>query len=118
MPKRKATAIEANDENERVSTLKTLGGSAISVANDKTARIALQPHPNPPAKRQRQSAKGDKPPRKAKASKARKEAEVNALATTFGPFVTVVSLPPEIWKLIGEMVNISFPSTQFKTTRK
>jgi hypothetical protein len=118
MPKRKATAIEANDENERVSTLKTPGGPPISATNDKTARIALQPHPNPPAKRQRQSAKGDKPPRKAKASKTRKEAEVNTLATPFRPLVTVASLPPEIWKLIGEMVNISFPSTQFRTTRK
>jgi hypothetical protein len=118
MPKRKVTAVEANDKNEWVSTLKTPGGPAISAANNKTARKALQPRPNPPAKRQRQSAKGDKPPRKAKASKAQKEAEVNTLATAFAPLAAAASLPPEIWRLIGEKVNISFPSTQFRITRK
>lgn len=118
MPKRKATAIEANNENERVSTLKTPGGPAIYAANDKIARKVLHSRPKPPAKRQRQSAKGDKPLRKAKASKAQKEAEVNTLATTSAPLATAASLPPEIWRLIGEMVNISFPSTQFRTARK
>jgi hypothetical protein len=118
MLKRKVTAIEANDENEGVSTLKTPGGPAISAANNKTGRKALQPRSNSPAKRQRQCAKGDKPSRKAKASKAQKEVEVNTLATTFPPLATAASLPPEIWRLIGEMVNISFPSTQFRTTRK
>jgi hypothetical protein len=118
MPKRKAAAVEVNDENERVSTLKNPNGTANSAVNDKTARKALKPRPNPPVKRQRQSAKGDKPSRKAKASKAQKEAEVDTPATTFAPLTTAASLPPEIWRSIGEMVNISFPSTQFRTTRK
>jgi hypothetical protein len=93
MQKRKRATIIMSDSNEESSALESKDGAL---------RGALQPLPNPPSKRPRKGSSkpsGDKPTSKSGKMKPAARAKISQATATAS------SLPPEIWRLIGEKVN-------------
>jgi len=94
--KRNATITNATEASATASA---------SDVEDGPSRGALQPRPNPPAKRSRTgpSKQSDKEKLSGKSRRAQPVIKAKALASQ----VAAASLPPEIWRLIGQEVNTS-----------
>jgi hypothetical protein len=96
--KRNATITKATKANATATA---------SDVEDGPPRGALQPRPNPPAKRPRTgpSKQSDKEKLSGKSRKAQTVIKAKALASQVAAAAS--SLPPEIWRLIGQEVNTS-----------
>lgn len=110
---RKRTAMQM-DRLDEISSASTIAVPDVS-DNTEPARTPLQSLSNPPAKRHRPSRQTGKEDKLSHGlSKAQKAAEVDAPSLVNKTEAAAPSLPPEIWRLIGEKVYASYQS---KTTR-
>jgi hypothetical protein len=109
MPRRKRTATIMDTPAEIAGAGAEAGAEVSTAAEQGTAgsdtvpsRAVLQSRPNPPAKRTRSSGQRDKEKPSSGSRKAQELLKVRPPAAT-----AAISLPPEIWRLIGQTVNSS-----------
>jgi hypothetical protein len=105
MPRRKRTATIMGTSAE-ISGAGAEHGTAGS--DDVSSRAVLQSRPNPPAKRMRSSGQRDKEKPSSGSRKAQELLKVRPPAAA-----AAISLPPEIWRSIGQIVNSSHLRTRF-----
>jgi hypothetical protein len=112
--KRPATIMDTSIENSTApASPSTTAGSDPSGSKDGPSRGLLQPRPNPPAKRVRPSGQPDRDKISSGLCKAQEVIKIkpsasNAGAAAAATTVKATSLPPEIWRLVGQKVD-SFP---------
>jgi hypothetical protein len=109
--KRSATIMDASTETAPTSD----GG-------DEPSRGALQPRPNPPAKRPRMlpSGQSDKDEPAGEPCQAQKAVKVKPKPSASRRAAAAPTLPPELWRLIGQNVSTSSlcsPSLRQRTDR-